>query len=100
MRIVFFEESAASCFEMAVDHFLDFDLTTERECRHVRVLYVDDHELRSDLLESAKKDGRPRSANRAAVADMLQFAGKHLFLFGPHHSPHLAFSTALTPSIA
>jgi hypothetical protein len=30
LRIVFFEENAASFFEMAVDHFLGFDLVTER----------------------------------------------------------------------
>jgi hypothetical protein len=35
LRIVFFEESAASFFEMAVDHFLGFDLVTEREFTRV-----------------------------------------------------------------
>jgi hypothetical protein len=57
LRIVFFEESAASFFEMAVDHFLGFDLITERECTRVSVFYVDDVELRADLLESAKRMG-------------------------------------------
>jgi hypothetical protein len=57
LRIVFFEESAASFFEMAVDHFLGFDRITERECTHVSVFYADDTELRADLLESARRLG-------------------------------------------
>ena len=57
LRIVFFEESAASFFEMAVDHFLGFDLITDRECTHVSVFYADDTELRADLLESARRLG-------------------------------------------
>jgi hypothetical protein len=57
LRIVFFEESAASFFEMAVDHFLGFDLITDRECTHVSVFYADDTELRSNLLESARRLG-------------------------------------------
>jgi hypothetical protein len=57
LRIVFFEESAASLFEVAVDYFLGFDLITERECTCVSVFYVDDVELRADLLRSARKMG-------------------------------------------
>jgi hypothetical protein len=57
LRIVFFEESAASFFEMAVDHFLGFDLVTEREGTHVSVFHVDDVELREDLLASARRMG-------------------------------------------
>jgi hypothetical protein len=57
LQIVFFEESAASLFEMAVDHFLGFDLITERECTHVSVFYADDAELRAALLESARRMG-------------------------------------------
>jgi hypothetical protein len=57
LRIVFFEESAASFFEMAVDHFLGFDLITDRECTHLSVFYADDTELRADLLESARRLG-------------------------------------------
>ena len=57
LRMVFFEESAASFFEMAVDHILGFDLITERERTLVSVFYVDDVELREDLLESARRMG-------------------------------------------
>jgi hypothetical protein len=42
---------------MAVDHFLGFDLITERERTLVSVFYVDDVELREDLLESARRMG-------------------------------------------
>jgi hypothetical protein len=56
-RTVFFEESAASFFEMAVDHVLGFDLITDRECTHVSVFYADDAELREDLPESARRMG-------------------------------------------
>jgi hypothetical protein len=42
---------------MAVDHFLGFDLITDRECTHVSVFYADDTELRGDLLESARRLG-------------------------------------------
>jgi hypothetical protein len=55
--MVFFEESAASFFEMAVDHILGFDLITERERTLVSVFYVDDAELRAGLLESARGMG-------------------------------------------
>ena len=54
--MLFFEESAASFFEMAVDH-IGFDLITERERTLVSVFYVDDVELREDLLESARRMG-------------------------------------------
>jgi hypothetical protein len=57
LRMLFFEESAASFFEMAVDHILGFDLITERERTLVSVFYVDDVELREDLLESARRMG-------------------------------------------
>ena len=57
LRIVFFEESAASFFEMAVDHFRGFDLVTEREFTRVSVFYVNEIELRADLLESARRMG-------------------------------------------
>jgi hypothetical protein len=57
LRVLFFEESAASSFEMAVDHILGFDLITERERTLVSVFYVDDVELREDLLESARRMG-------------------------------------------
>ena len=57
LRIVFFEESAASFFEMAVDHFLGFDLITERECTRVSVFYASDAELRADLLDAARRIG-------------------------------------------
>jgi hypothetical protein len=57
LRILFFEESAALFFEMAVDHFLGFDLVIERECTRVSVFYVDEMELRADLLESAIRMG-------------------------------------------
>ena len=55
LRIVL--ESAASFFEMAVDHFLGFDLVTEREFTRVSVFYVNEIELRADLLESARRMG-------------------------------------------
>lgn len=55
--MLFFEESAASFFEMAVDHILGFDLITERERTLVSVFYVDDVELREDLFESARRMG-------------------------------------------
>jgi hypothetical protein len=57
LRMLFFEERAASFFEMAVDHILGFDLITERERTLVSVFYVDDLELREDLLESARRMG-------------------------------------------
>ena len=55
--MLFFEEGAASFFETAVDHILGFDLITERERTLVSVFYVDDVELREDLLESARRMG-------------------------------------------
>jgi hypothetical protein len=57
LRMLFFEERAASFFEMAVDHIPGFDLITERERTLVSVFYVDDVELREDLLESARRMG-------------------------------------------
>ena len=57
LRMLFFEERAASFFEMAVDHIPGFDLITERERALVSVFYVDDVELREDLLESARRMG-------------------------------------------
>jgi hypothetical protein len=42
---------------MAVDHFLGFDLVTEREFTRVSVFYVNEIELRADLLESARRMG-------------------------------------------
>jgi hypothetical protein len=54
--MMFFEESAAPFFEMTVDHFLGFELITERERTLVSELCVDD-ELRADLLESVRRMG-------------------------------------------
>ena len=65
--MLFFEESAASFFEMAVDHILGFDLITERERTLVSAFYVDDVELREDLLESARRMGGTRRLEVAAL---------------------------------
>jgi len=57
LRMLFFEERAASFFEMAVDHILGFDLITERERTLVIVFYVDDVELREESSRARAKNG-------------------------------------------
>jgi hypothetical protein len=57
LSILFFAESAAEFYEIAVDYLLGFELITKREGVRVDVFYADDLELRADLLESARRMG-------------------------------------------
>lgn len=57
LRVVFFSEGAAEFFETAVDYLLGYELITERDRIQVVVFYVDDDELRTDLVEAARNMG-------------------------------------------